>query len=199
MTPTPYTIHPTPKTILYNSIEFRLVPYHGQETHPDSHIAFYVNSGHGGVQGLQLLPNVVKRLQNALLIKDGGKSGHGKNRYYIFRHAWGRYIHALASHAVYIAWHKKPIPHGTTIDHINGCTTDNRFENLRCVTMKINQRDGGFLTKLRNRGIDPKTIQRWMLLRYYTRMAVFKETHTTYKYNHLSLTDLKHILYDNDF
>ena len=199
MTPTPYTIHPTPKTILYNSVIYRHVPYDGQEVHPETHIAFYVNNGHGGAQGLQLLPSGVKRLQNATLMKDGGKSGHGKNKYHNFRHAWGREKQALASHAVYIAWCGRPISPRMTIDHINGCTTDNRFENLRCITMEINQRDGGFLRKLRNKGVDPVAIQRWMLLRFYTRMAVFKETHTEYAYYKLSQTDLKHILYDNDF
>ena len=198
MTPTPYTLHPTPKTILYNSIKFRLVPYHGQETHPDTGIAFYVNSGHGGVQGLQLLPNGVKRLQNATLMKDGGKSGHGKNKYNNFRDAWGKHKQALASHAVYIAWRERPIPPRMTIDHINGCTTDNRFENLRCITGAINTRDGGFLRKLRHKGINPVTIPRWILLRYYTRMALYKATHTQYQYRTLSRDALLHLLFDPD-
>ena len=197
MTPTPYTLHPTPYTITFNTVEFRLVPYNGQETHPETGIAFYVNNGHGGALGLQLLPNGTKRLHNAQTMYSHGKGT--KQAYRHFRDAWGCHKYIYASHAVYIAWRGKPIPKGMTIDHINGCTTDNRFENLRCVSLAINMRDGGFLRKLRHKGINPVTIPRWMLLRYFTRMALYKETHKAWQYEKLSQTDLKHILYDNDF
>ena len=118
-----------------------------------------------------------------------------------FRHAWGFKIYILASHAVYSAW-VGSIPDGMTIDHINGVSTDNRFENLRVLDFKTNNRDGGFLRKLRNKGFKPELILRELLLRYYSRMAELKPAITRYRYNHLSKQDLRNILYnpyfDND-
>ena len=86
---------------------------------------------------------------------------------------------------------------GMTIDHINGCTTDNRPDNLRQVTNVVNLRDGGFARKLKNKGIDTRRIGRAYLLRYFDRMAQFKVEHSHTEYKKLTKTDLTHILYDN--
>ena len=187
------------KSFLYNSVEVRLVPFHGQETCPETGIAFYVSSGEGGVIGVRVYPYGHKELCNATGVKCGHTQySHGKAEYQQFRDAWGHHIGILVSHAVYTAWHGKPIPAGMTIDHIDGCTTNNDYRNLRCVSGAINSRDGGFLRKLKKAGFVPTSIQRSILLRYFTRMAAYKATHTASEYKNLSKTDLTHILYDND-
>ena len=86
-----------------------------------------------------------------------------------------------------------------TIDHIDGCTTNNDIRNLRCITGAINSRDGGFLSKLRNKGIKPETVQRPYLLRYFERMAHIKANISSRRYVHLTRADLTHILYDANF
>lgn len=49
--------------------------------------------------------------------------------------------HILLIHRIiYLAWHGK-IPNGYTIDHINRDRSDNRIQNLRCVTVKENNQN----------------------------------------------------------
>ena len=179
---------------MYNSVLVKLVPYKGQDTHPNGN-AFYVNSGKGGVIGVRVYPNGRKVAVNTQRVNWHGK--HGKAEYLQFSDAWGCHKYILASHAVYIAWNYKPIPKGMTIDHIDGCTTNNDYRNLRCVSNDINNRDGGFLRILRNKGINPTTIPRWMLLRYYTRMATIKPA-LGWRYYDLTKDELLVILYDSN-
>ena len=184
------------KSFLFNSVRVKLVPYHGQDTHPETGIAFYVNNGNGGVIGVRVYPDGRKELCNSTPNNKGYAYIHGKAEYFQFKHAWGYGRHIYASHAVYTAWRDKPVPPGMTIDHIDGCTTNNDVRNLRCVSGAINSRDGGFLHKLQHNDIDPTTIQRWMLLRYFDRMAKFKASHTETEYRRLTRDDLIRILYD---
>ena len=183
-------------SFLFNNVQVRYVA-----TCPETDISFYVNNGQGGVIGVRVYPDERKVLTNATYetTPNGKYNAKRKQRYLHFKHAFGQRKQILASHAVYIAWRKKEIPAGMTIDHIDGCTTNNDIRNLRCVSDSINLRDGGFLSKLRNKGIDPTTIQRPYLLRYFDRMAILKPAITSYRYKHLTRADLTHILYDANF
>lgn len=158
-----------PHELLHNGAQLRLVG-----VHPTAKTAFYVNDGKGGVIGVRVYPDGRQVVVNPSYGKLAPRSKKDKTEgYKQFSHAWGQYLYILASHAVYCAW-RHEIPAGMTIDHINGVTTDNSISNLRCVSNEINNRDGGFLTILRNRGFNPATIQRHYLLRYYDRMALLK-------------------------
>ena len=188
------------KSFLFNNVRVKLVPYHGQDTCPETGIAFYVNNGNGGVIGVRVYPDGRKVLVNPDRVKlKHAEYSHGKAEYQQFRDAWGPHLYILVSHAIYIAWRDKPIPPGMTIDHINGCTTNNDVRNLRCVSNLVNNRDGGFLHKLQHKGIDTTTIQRAYLLRYFDRMVKFKASHTATEYRNLTKDQLIHILYDAEF
>lgn len=179
-----------PLELLHNGAQLRLVG-----VHPTAKTAFYVNNGQGGVVGVRVYPDGRQAIVNATDCKRCGKHyAHGNAEYLQFRDAWGFHLHILASHAVFIAWCHE-IPAGMTIDHINGVTTDNFIGNLRCVTMAVNGRDGGFLRKLRNKGFNPAVIQRHYLLRYYDRMAHIKANISLYRYQRLDRADLMTILF----
>lgn len=177
-------------SFLFNNVR---VAYVG--TCPETGISFYVNNGQGGVIGVSVYLYGRKVLKNATSKNNGNKYCHSKDDYLQFKNAFGNGKHILASHAVYIAWRNKEIPAGMTIDHINGVTTDNDFRNLRCVTMALNQRDGGFLRKLRNQGIKPADVRRPYLLRYFDRMAFIKENIPRHRYKHLDKSDLEILLF----
>ena len=178
-----------PKSFLFNNV---LVKYVG--TDPDTGISFYVNDGHGGAIGVRVYPDGRQKPVNPSMVK---KRGNGsKQEYLIFHDVWGHHKDIYASHAVHIAF-VGPIKPGMTIDHINGITTDNRVENLRQINLRTNMRDGGFLRKLRNKGINPATIDRTYLLRYFNRMAALKVEITMYRYKNLTKQQLKSIIYDN--
>ncbi len=177
-------------SFLFNNVEVRYVA-----TCPETNISFYANNGQGGVIGVSVYLYGRKVLKNATSKNNGNKYCHSKAEYLQFKHAFGLGLHILASHAVYIAWRNKEIPVGMTIDHIDGVTTNNDFRNLRCVTMALNQRDGGFLRKLRNMGINPPEIRRPYLLRYFDRMAFIKENIPRHRYKHLDRADLMTILF----
>ncbi len=177
-------------SFLFNNVR---VAYVG--TNPENNISFYANNGQGGVVGVSVYPDGRKVLKNAMGVKYGKNYAHGGAEYLQFRNAFGLNKHILASHAVYIAWRNKDIPAGMTIDHIDGCTTNNDIRNLRCVSNAINNRDGGFLRKLRNKGIKPADVRRSYLLRYFDRMAFIKEHITRHRYKHLDRADLMTILF----
>ena len=177
-------------SFLFNNVR---VAYVG--TNPENNISFYANNGQGGVVGVRVYPDGRKVLVNATSKNNGKKYCHSNDDYLQFKNAFGRGKHILASHAVYIAWRNKEIPAGMTIDHIDGRTTNNFIGNLRCVSLAINSRDGGFLRKLRNKGINPPEIRRSFLLRYFDRMAILKAHVSGYRYDHLDRADLMTILF----
>ena len=170
-----------------NNVEVRYVG-----TCPETGVSFY--SSTRCTYGVKVYPNGRKAVENATGVKYGKPYAHGKAEYLVFKDAFGHHKGILASHAVWMAT-GRTIPEGMTIDHINGCTTDNCIENLRCISNAHNLRDGGFLTKLRNKGINPVAVQRSYLLRYFARMAKIKEAIPRWKYNHLTFDILRSILY----
>ena len=170
-----------------NNVEVRYVG-----TCPETGISFY--SSTRCTYGVRVYPDERMAVVNAIVVNKGYAYVHGKAEYFEFKDAFGKHKGIYASHAVWMAA-GNTIPEGMTIDHINGCTTDNCIENLRCISNALNNRDGGFLTKLRNKGINPVAIQRSYLLRYFARMAKIKEAISLYKYRHLTFDQLRSILY----
>ena len=182
-----------PMAFLCNNV---LVHYVG--TCPETGISFY--SSTRCTYGVKVFPDGRKAVENTCTCNTPNSkvlyNARRKQHYLYFRHAFGQKKGILAAHAVWMAA-GRTVPEGMTIDHINGCTTDNCIENLRCITSALNVRDGGFLRKLRHKGINPVAIQRSYLLRYFDRMAVIKTAITHYKYDHLSRNDLQTVLYDS--
>lgn len=84
---------------------------------------------------------------------------------------------------------KGEIKPGYTIDHIDGNTFNNDIRNLRAVPRSINNRDGGFMRKLRNNGYNVADFP-GIILEGYERMAEWKEKHTRWQYTQLKGQDL---------
>ena len=183
-----------PREIWHNNVLLKLV-----DVHPETGNAFYINDGHGGLLGVRVYPDGKKVVVNPDYAKPARRAKYGKKDSYLqFRNAWCHLCQISASHAVYAAW-VEPIKPGMTIDHINGCIQDNRLENLRQIPISINKRDGGFLVKLRNKGINPVTIDRPYLLRYYDRMATLKAVLSRWHYRKLTKAQLLKIVHDDEF
>ncbi|MBQ7381856.1 MAG: HNH endonuclease [Paludibacteraceae bacterium] len=184
-------------SFLFNNVRVRYVG-----TCPETGISFYCNNGEGSVLGVCVYPDgrKVNAYANETTYANSKNAYDAKRkwRYLHFQSAFGRLKQILASHAVWMAA-GRTIPAGMTIDHIDGCTTNNYIGNLRCVSNAINIRDGGFLRRLRNKGFNTSRIDRAILLRYFDRMAYIKASITKYRYRHLTRDQLHHILYDPDF
>ena len=84
------------------------------------------------------------------------------------------------------------IPEGYTIDHIDGNPLNNDIHNLRAVPRAINDRDGGFLRKLRNHGIIV-AMYPGIILEGFERMAEWKASHTQRQYDRLTRDELLRI------
>ena len=87
---------------------------------------------------------------------------------------------------------KGEIKKGETIDHIDGNTLNNDIHNLRAVPRAINDRDGGFLRKLRNHGINV-AMYSGIILEGFERMAKWKASHKTWQYDRLTRDELLRI------
>ena len=180
-------------SFLFNNV---LVRYVG--TCPETGMSFYCNNGEGGVLGVRVYPDgkkVQAKVNETTYVNSKiAYNAKRKQRYLHFTHAFGRSKQILATHAVWMAA-GRTIPVGMTLDHIDGCTTNNYIGNLRCVSGEINSRDGGFLRMLRNRKINPARIERTYLLRYFDRMAEIKAAITRYRYRKLTKEQLRSILF----
>ena len=88
---------------------------------------------------------------------------------------------------------------GEVSDHIDGNQLNYSITNLRIVDRPTNDRDGGFLKKLRNKGIRPEYFAPKFLLRYFDRMAEFKASHTYYQYARLTHNELLRMLVEPEF
>ena len=84
------------------------------------------------------------------------------------------------------------IPPRYTIDHIDGNPLNNDIRNLRAVPSAINRRDGGFLRKLRNHGINV-AMYPGIILDGYERMAEWKASHKEWQYERLTRDELLRI------
>lgn len=165
-------------------------------TCPETGISFYCSTRTN--YGVRVYPDGRRVHEGATTNNKGYGYVHGKADYLQFKNAFGDGKHIYVSHAVWMAAGRTVKP-GFTMDHINGNTLDNSLPNLRCIDNNTNNRDGGFLRKLRNKGFNPVTIQRSFLLRYYTRMAVIKSTVSEYRYRQLTFSELSRILYHADY
>lgn len=183
-------------SFLHNNVR---VNYVG--TCPETGISFYCSILHN--YGVRVYPDGQAVQVNATYLAFSAsyrakykKKTRSQQHYLQFNNAFAHHRHIYVSHAVWMAA-GRTIPEGMTMDHINGCTADNRIQNLRCIDLKTNMRDGGFLRKLRNKGIDPTTVDKSYLLRYFARMARIKETLTARQYRNLDRTDLTAVLYQH--
>ena len=172
-----------PMAFLCNNV---LVHYVG--TCPETGFSFYCSMRHNyGVR-------VCDKTGAKTIVNPNMRGGSKNQKYMSFANAFGYHKHIDIHQAVWMAA-GRTVPEGWELDHINGDKRDNTLANLRIVTRQQNCRDGGFLTMLRNRGIDPVRIQRPYLLRYFGRMAVIKPALTEWKYHTLSRSDLQTVLY----
>ena len=121
------------------------------------------------------------------------KHSHG-GVYTTMRNHAHKYCHVLMA----VTFLRKPRD-GEQVDHIDGNHSDFALSNLRVIPREINDRDGGFLKKLRNKSIDPRMFSPKFLLRFFDRMADFKRTHTHYQYARLTHDELLTMLVGPEF
>jgi hypothetical protein len=116
-------------------------------------------------------------------------------RYLALSHEHGDMLLARLKYLTFVG----EIKPGYVIDHIDGNTFNNDIRNLRAVPDAINRRDGGFLRKLRNKGIIISGFGSVFILEGYARMAEWKATHTERQYKYLDRAELTRIFFGPTF
>ena len=125
---------------------------------------------------------------------------HTNFYYYLKFSAGGRTRHVPIS-LIVMATFNHQVPDrskGEVIDHIDGNTLNNNPHNLRIISRTINDRDGGFMRKLRNNGIRVEYYS-GIILEGYERLAEWKAAHTEWQYSRLSGDDLKRVFLGPEF
>ena len=125
----------------------------------------------------------------------GAKNHRNINRYYYLRFGVDGRTRDIPIALLVMATYNHKIPDrpkGEVIDHIDGNTFNNNPRNLRIVSRAINDRDGGFMRKLRNHGIQVEIFP-GIILEGYKRMAQWKATHTRWQYQCLEKDELLRI------
>ena len=147
--------------ILYEGTLLHLVPHE-----PDNGYRFYVSFD--GTIGLRIAQNGTETVMEGKFTTTENSqvpyNAKRLQRYLRFMHPWNTDEHILVSHAVYLAW-VGPIDK-PCIDHKNGITTDNRFQNLEPVTYAENNRRTGILKGVRAVGINPAELPFAVLDKY---------------------------------
>ena len=137
------------QTYDYNGTPLCLVPHE-----PDNGYQLFVSFD--GTIGLRVAPSGVETLLNALCTTTENvkipSNANRKQRYLYFRNPWKTDENILVSHAVYLAWSGKPIPPGHQIHHLTGIVTDNRIENLVCLSIPDHRRYDAVQRSLRMAG-----------------------------------------------
>ena len=147
--------------IMHEGTLLCLVPHE-----PDNGYRFYC-SGDGTI-GLRIAPNGQQTvLEGKPTTTENSKDptdAKRKQRYLKFNHPWNTDETIQVSHAVYLAW-VGPFDE-PCIDHKNGITTDNRWQNLEPVSYAENARRTKVLNGLRKVGINPAELPFDVLDRY---------------------------------
>jgi hypothetical protein len=158
-------IHSINPIILYEGTLLHLVPHE-----PDNGYLFYVS--HDGTVGLRVAPNGAETVVNATPTtcenSTNPTDAKREQRYLNFRDPWRTGEQILVHHAVYLAW-VGPIDK-PCIDHKNGVTTDNRWQNLEPVTYAENSRRASILKELRAKGINPADLPFHVLDKYFEKI-----------------------------
>ena len=116
--------------------------------------AFYVSRD--GKKGCNIMPSGAVKKCNATPSTCENCKVHSnavrKQRYLMYKDVFGHHKHIYVSHAVWLAWSGKPIPKGYQIHHLNGITTDNRLENIVCLSRAEHRRYDAVQRCLRKAG-----------------------------------------------
>ena len=136
-------------SFIFEETEVRIVPRESIDGR-----AFYVSRD--GKKGCNVLPNGIVRKCNATPSTCPNckvrSNAVRKQRYLLYKDVLGHHKHIYVSHAVWLAWSGKPIPEGHQMHHLNGITTDNRLENLICLSREDHRRYDAVQRALRMSG-----------------------------------------------
>ena len=136
-------------SFIFEETEVRIVPRESIDGR-----AFYVSRD--GKKGCNVLPNGIVRKKNATTATTENckvrYNANRKQKYLKYKHVLGSGKHIFVSHAVWLAWSGKPIPEGHQMHHLNGIVTDNRLENLICLSRAEHRRYDAVQRALRMSG-----------------------------------------------